>query len=103
MNTQQMKAKIQAFFDKATSEFSRVLKPDGCFVALWNPRLIEANPLLVEIERRCALPDCVARNQIGLTKPEAIEYRGFECCQCKRWNEDRATPSELPDSWTIAF
>jgi hypothetical protein len=58
--------------------------------------------LLVEIERRCALPDCNARNQIGLTKQEAIEYRGFECCQCKRWNEDRTSPSELPDSWMVA-
>ena len=57
--------------------------------------------LLVEIERRCALADCHARNQIGLTKQEAIEYRGFECCQCKRWNEDRTRPSELPDSWMV--
>jgi hypothetical protein len=39
--------------------------------------------LLVEIERRCAFPGCVARNQIGLTKAEAIEYRGFECFQCE--------------------
>lgn len=31
-------------------EFHRVLRPGGRFVALWNPRLIEANPLLVEIE-----------------------------------------------------
>jgi hypothetical protein len=58
--------------------------------------------LLVEIERRCAFPDCKIRNQIGLTKQEAIEYRGFECTQCKRWNEDRASQSELPDSWTTA-
>jgi hypothetical protein len=56
--------------------------------------------LLVEIERRCAFPDCNVRNQIGLTKQEAIEYRGFECFQCKGWNEDRASQAELPDSWT---
>jgi hypothetical protein len=56
--------------------------------------------LLIEIERRCTFPDCQARNQIGLTKPEAIEYRGFACLQCQRWNEDRASESELPDSWT---
>lgn len=39
-----------ADFDKATAEFHRVLRPEGRFAALWNPRLIEVNPLLVEIE-----------------------------------------------------
>lgn len=37
-------------FDRGVAEFHRVLRPGGRFVALWNPRLIEANPLLVEIE-----------------------------------------------------
>jgi ubiquinone/menaquinone biosynthesis C-methylase UbiE len=37
-------------FDGATKEFHRVLRPRGRFTALWNPRLIEANPLFVEIE-----------------------------------------------------
>jgi SAM-dependent methyltransferase len=37
-------------FDKATAEFQRILRPGGRFVALWNPRMIELNPLLVEIE-----------------------------------------------------
>jgi hypothetical protein len=58
--------------------------------------------LLVEIERRCAFRDCNAKNQIGLTKQEAIEYRGFECCQCERWNADRVKQSELPDSWAAS-
>ena len=58
--------------------------------------------LLFEIERHCAFPDCVARNQIGLTKQEAIEYRGFECFQCERWNEDRVSQSELPDAWATS-
>jgi hypothetical protein len=58
--------------------------------------------LLFEIERRCAFADCDARNQIGLTKQEAIEYRGFDCFQCERWNEDRLSQSELPDSWAIS-
>lgn len=39
-----------AEFDAATAEFHRLLRPDGRFVALWNPRLIEVNPMLVEIE-----------------------------------------------------
>jgi SAM-dependent methyltransferase len=37
-------------FDKGCAEFQRILCPGGRFVALWNPRLIELNPLLVEIE-----------------------------------------------------
>jgi ubiquinone/menaquinone biosynthesis C-methylase UbiE len=40
-----------ANFNEATKEFYRVLKPGGRFSALWNPRLIEVNPLLVEIEQ----------------------------------------------------
>jgi ubiquinone/menaquinone biosynthesis C-methylase UbiE len=39
-----------ADFDTCTAEFCRVLRPNGWFVALWNPRLIEANPVLVDIE-----------------------------------------------------
>ena len=36
--------------DIALSEFSRILKPEGLLTLVWNPRLIEVNPLLVEIE-----------------------------------------------------
>jgi ubiquinone/menaquinone biosynthesis C-methylase UbiE len=39
-----------AQFDIATREFHRILRPGGRFTALWNPRLIEVNPMLVEIE-----------------------------------------------------
>lgn len=39
-----------ADFAISTREFHRVLRPGGRFTALWNPRLIEVNPLLVEIE-----------------------------------------------------
>jgi ubiquinone/menaquinone biosynthesis C-methylase UbiE len=39
-----------ADFDQASAEFLRVLRRGGAFAALWNPRFIEASPLLVEIE-----------------------------------------------------
>ena len=39
-----------ADFDAATREFHRVLRPGGRFTAIWNPRLIEVNPMLVAIE-----------------------------------------------------
>jgi SAM-dependent methyltransferase len=44
-----------ANFDLATQEFHRILRPMGRFVALWNPRLIEVNPLLVEIENQLSV------------------------------------------------
>jgi SAM-dependent methyltransferase len=37
-------------FDKGMDEFVRLLVPGGRFCALWNPRLVEANPLTAEIE-----------------------------------------------------
>lgn len=37
-------------FERATAEFCRVLRPGGVFAALWNTRLLEADPLLLEIE-----------------------------------------------------
>ena len=55
--------------------------------------------LLVEIERRCSYPDCDGRSLISLTKSEAIEYRGFDCHKCQRWNDDTVNPESLPESW----
>ena len=37
-------------FEKAIGEFQRILRPNGRFVALWNTRQIDTNPLLTEIE-----------------------------------------------------
>lgn len=37
-------------FDGAVREFHRALKPGGLFMALWNTRHFETNPVLVEIE-----------------------------------------------------
>lgn len=37
-------------FDAGCEEFHRILRPGGHFAALWNPRLVERNPLLQEVE-----------------------------------------------------
>lgn len=37
-------------FDLAIKEFHRVLRKGGRFTALWNPRMIELNPVFMEIE-----------------------------------------------------
>ena len=39
-------------FEKGLQEFARVLRVGGRFTALWNPRYIETNPLLMEIENK---------------------------------------------------
>jgi SAM-dependent methyltransferase len=61
-----------ADFDRACGEFHRILRPGGVFVALWNPRFIEANPLLVEIEAQIARlkPDIrrVSSGRSGITE-----------------------------------
>jgi len=61
-----------ADFDKACDEFHRILRPGGAFVALWNPRFIEANPLFVEIEAQIARlkPDIqrVSSGRSGITQ-----------------------------------
>lgn len=61
--------------------------------------IIPREVLLVEIERRCRLPECGARNRIGLTKDEARSYCGFECERCKGWNADSLTERDVPEWW----
>jgi SAM-dependent methyltransferase len=60
-----------ADFDKACNEFHRILRPGGVFTALWNPRFIEANPLLMDIEAEITKlkPDIrrVSSGRSGLT------------------------------------
>lgn len=59
-------------FDLGCGEFQRILRPGGRFVAVWNPRLIEANSLLVEIEGEISRlkPDVrrVSSGRSGLTE-----------------------------------
>jgi SAM-dependent methyltransferase len=59
-------------FDRGTAEFARVLRPGGRFVALWNPRLIEATPLTAEIEafltELCPTLTRVSSGRSGLTE-----------------------------------
>jgi hypothetical protein len=61
--------------------------------------------LLIEIERYCSFRDCAARNLIGLTKAEAIGYRGFDCSKCQRWNPGSVGigVDAVPDSWADAI
>jgi len=96
-----------ADFDKACDEFSRILRPGGLFVALWNPRLIETNPLLVEIEAELARlkPDLkrVSSGRSGITdhltemlsaKPHFIDVLYLEGRHCVQ-----QTPEQYIGAW----
>src|SRR6185503_20024757 len=39
-------------FNLGVAEFHRVLRLEGCFAALWNPRVLEADLLQMEIEMK---------------------------------------------------
>jgi hypothetical protein len=62
--------------------------------------VIQRDVLLIEIDRHCFFADCNARVMIGLTKQEALDYYGFECTACERWNDDRLTRKDVPDWWS---
>ena len=55
--------------------------------------------LLIELERRCVFADCNERAFVSLTKREALEYSGFECARCERWNTDRLIEKDAPFWW----
>jgi hypothetical protein len=96
-----------ADFDKACDEFHRILWPGGVFVALWNPRFIEANPLLVELEAQIAglKPDIrrVSSGRSGITerltdvlnaKPQFTEVLYLEGRHCLL-----QTPAQYVGAW----
>lgn len=43
-----------AHFESAMEEFKRVLRPGGRFVAVWNPRRVDHDPLFVAVEQALA-------------------------------------------------
>jgi len=57
--------------------------------------------LLVEIDRRCSVPNCATRVLIGLTKEEARSYTGFECERCGHRTADRLSEKDIPEWWPL--
>lgn len=96
-----------ADFHKACKEIHRILCPSGVFCALWNPRLIEANPLLVEIEAQITKlrPDVqrVSSGRSGITQkltdmlsaqPEFTDVLYME-----GRHSERQTPEQYIGAW----
>jgi SAM-dependent methyltransferase len=96
-----------ADFEVACREFHRVLRPGGIFCALWNPRLIEANPLLVEIEAKITelKPDVrrVSSGRSGLTDrlTELLAAQPLfkDVLYLEGRHTNRQTPAEYLGAW----
>ena len=96
-----------ADFDRACNEFQRILRQGGLFVALWNPRLIEVNPLLVEIEAEIARlkPDIrrVSSGRSGLTERLNDLLGGRRNFTDILYLEGRHTISQTPEQYLGAW
>jgi ubiquinone/menaquinone biosynthesis C-methylase UbiE len=96
-----------ADFDKACAEFHRILRPGGAFVALWNPRLIESNPLLVEIEAQIARikPDIqrVSSGRSGITERLTEMLSGNPLFKEVLYLEGRHIQQQTPEQYLGAW
>lgn len=96
-----------ADFDTATREFHRVLRPGGLFTALWNPRLIEVNPMLVEIEAHLDTlrPNIkrVSSGRSGITETLTEQLWASPCFEAVTYVESRhiieMTPERYMGAW----
>ena len=71
-----------ADLDLAFPEFHRVLREGGQFAALWNPRIIEGNPLLTEIENHLyELAPHIKRKSSGLSGMAATLGETLQECR----------------------
>jgi ubiquinone/menaquinone biosynthesis C-methylase UbiE len=94
-------------YDVTTKEIHRMLRPGGRFVALWNPREIEHNPLLVEIEDklRALAPEMkrVSSGNSAFTStltPRFTKTPGFDDVL---YIEGRHTARQTPDQYMGAW
>jgi SAM-dependent methyltransferase len=94
-------------FERATREFWRVLRPGGRFTALWNPRLVEANPLLEEIEAHLQIlqPNMkrVSSGRSGITETLTERLWGSPYFEDVVYLEGRHVISMSPDRYVGAW
>lgn len=90
-------------FEKGVREFHRVLRKEGRFAALWNPRCVEMNPLLVAVESELykIAPNIkrVSSGRSGLT--EELTQRLYECPLFEDvvFLEGRHTVNQTPEQY----
>ena len=90
-------------FEAGTAEFCRVLRSGGWFAAVWNPRLIEASPLLCEIESWLTqLHPGLDRNSSGRSRfTQHLTERLMECGRFSEvlYLEGRHTARQTPEQY----
>lgn len=94
-------------FEKGMKEFACVLRQGGRFAALWNPRYIEANPLLVEIEEKLLelVPDLtrVSSGRSGITQNLTKQLREsplfHDVIYIEGYHIERQTPEHYLGLW----
>ncbi|MDH5546994.1 MAG: class I SAM-dependent methyltransferase [Gammaproteobacteria bacterium] len=94
-------------FDAGVKEFSRVLRKGGRFAALWNPRLIEENPVLVEIENTLheMVPELkrVSSGRSGLTTTLTQKLNESPFFDDVVYIEGRHTVTQTPEQYLGAW
>ena len=96
-----------ADFEPACAEFQRILRPGGVFAALWNPRCLEANPLLLEIEAQISrLKPCLQRVSSGrsgiterLTDLLGAQPKFCELLYLEGRHSQHQTPEQYLGAW----
>ena len=92
-----------ANFERSTSEFHRILRPGGYFTALWNPRLIEVDPTLLEIEEHIKRldPDIqrISSGRSGITNTLSEKLRASNLFEDIIYMEGRHTVSMMPERY----
>ena len=73
-------------FDKGMKEFARILRPGGRFVALWNPRYMEDNQVLVDIENKLKelMPDM---KRVSSGKSKFVEELTNKFLSCEDFDD----------------
>jgi len=94
-------------FDQACDEFHRILRPAGVFVALWNPRYIDINPLLLEIEAQITelKPDIhrVSSGRSGITEKLTDRLSAKPQFREVLYLEGRHSVSQTPEEYMGAW
>jgi ubiquinone/menaquinone biosynthesis C-methylase UbiE len=94
-------------FELTICEFRRLLRPGGRFTALWNPRLIEVNPLLVEIEAHLDTLNSnikrVSSGRSGITETLTEQLWANSCFEDVVYLEGRHVINMTPERYMGAW
>ena len=92
-----------ANFERSTSEFHKILRPGGYFTALWNPRLVEVDPTLLEIEEHIKklAPDIqrISSGRSGITSTLSDKLRASNLFEDVIYMQGRHIVSMTPERY----